>query len=147
MSRSAHRIGNKPRGGDAAAACAAAWAQAGGVRAVERETGIKAKRLYEAADPDAADRQKPLTWDEVLRIERDLGVTAFSDALVALHGAVALHGDDSRDAGKLAPRFAKAAGDAVAALLDGRGDAVAALDLVLKTGAALRATLSKGAAP
>lgn len=140
----AQRIGVKPRrAGTAAAACATAWAQAGGVAVVAAETGIKPQRLYAAADPDSNGKdQKQITWREVLRIERDLGVTAFSDALVAQRGGVVLDGYDGRDVASLRSAWATATGEATAALLDGRTEAAALLlERALRLGAALRAAL------
>lgn len=134
-------IGVKRRArGSAAQACAEAFEQAGGVVAVAAESGIKARRLYAASDPNANHGDKPLTWPEVYRLTRDLGVTAFADALVGLNGGVVLDGGDTRPASVLGPQLARLSGEVNAALLEGRTDAaLIALDALLKTGAALRA--------
>lgn len=147
MSRAADRVGNKrPRLADAAAACARAVQSAGGVKAVAAETGIKARRLYAACDPDGDGAYAPLSWPEVFRLTRDLGVTDFADALVALNGGVVLDGGDARPASVLAPLLARLSGEAGAALMEGRTEgALAALDAVLRTGAALRAALLREA--
>jgi hypothetical protein len=133
--------------GSAAEACAKAWAEAGGVKVVEAESGLKARRLYAAADPDANHGDKPLTWEEVVRLTRDLHLTAFADALAALNGGVVLDGGDTRAPATLAPLFSQAAGEVVTALLDGRTESAGlALDRALKAGAALRAALTLSAA-
>jgi dsRNA-specific ribonuclease len=129
--------------GSAAEACAKAWAEAGGVKVVEAESGLKARRLYAAADPDANHGDKPLSWEEVVRLTRDLQLTAFADALAALTGAVVLDGADTRAADVLAPLFARHAGEVTVALLEGRTESAGvALDATLRLGAALRAALN-----
>ncbi len=140
------QIGVKRRhAGTPEAACASAWAQGGGVKRVEAASGIKAKRLYEAADPDAGDRQKELTWREVCRLERDpdLAITAFSDALVAQRGGVVLDGGDTRDVSVLKPALLRVAHAATEALFDDRNEAaVIALEQLLRHAAALHAALN-----
>lgn len=141
-------IGTKPRiAGTAAAAAAEAWAQAGGVKAVSAETGIKERRLYGAADPDSdGGDHKELTWREVMRLERDLGITAFSDALVALRGGVVLDGADGRDVASLRLMFVAASQAATLALMEDRREAAALeLEKSLRLGAALRAALMERA--
>lgn len=119
MTRRAGETGNKSKAGFERA-LARAFAASGGVPAVERETGIKAKRLYAAQDPDSDGRQKELTVIELRRIARVSPDAALilAEEFAALAGAsvVALPADDH------------STGWHVAAVLRAQAEVMAALD-------------------
>lgn len=117
------RIGYKPRlPGSLDEVLSRSFSQAGGVKAVaDVLPGRTAKRLYEAASPDAdPGRETHLLYAEARLLTRAMGgrVTAMAEDMALLAGGVFLPGlnDGMGSVGAQAGRFGREVGEAMAAV-------------------------------
>lgn len=134
------------RWGTGALAWARAVAQAGGADAVEAETGLKAKRLYQGANPDGG-KEKLLSYDDARRFTKITKAVALAEDMAECAGGAFLDLQGHRGAGKtsdeLLADFVHASAGITAAHLEG-ADSEARLkanSAALRTLAALQAAL------